>query len=58
MKRKHKFVTPKVTRAVPLYPESDLLIATSIDDVTKFTSVGQEEVVYDGEGEGYTIDLY
>ncbi len=58
MKQKLQFVSPRVTRAVPLFPETDLLFATSTDDLTQFTSVGQEEVVYDGEGEGYTIDLY
>ena len=61
MKRKQRFVTPKVTRAVPLYPESDLLIATSTDDLTKFTIVGQETVDYDASGaenSGHTVDLY
>ena len=60
MKRKQKFVTPTVTRAVPLYPETDLLIATSADDLIQFTSLGHEEVDYDGtqEGGSYTVDLY
>ena len=60
MKRKQRFVTPKVTRAVPLYPESDMLIATSVDDLMKFSSVGLEEVEYDGSGAdgSYTVDLY
>ena len=58
MKRKQRFVTPKVTRAVPLYPESDMLVANSVDDLTQFTSVGQEQDEYDGTGSDYTIDLY
>ena len=61
MKRKLKFVTPTVTRAVPLYPETDLLLAASVDDYMKFTSVGMEENVVDASGSedsAYTIDLY
>ena len=57
MKRKQRFVTPKVTRAVPLYPESDLLVAMSTDDLTQFTSVGHEEIDYE-DGESYTVELY
>ncbi len=61
MKLKHKFVSPSVIKTVPLYPETDLLLANSTDDLTKFTSVGQEEVIYDASGaeeSAYTVDLY
>lgn len=49
-----------MTKSVPLYPETDLLQATSADDLMQFTSVGQEEIVYDGSGAdgSYTVDLY
>ena len=45
MKRKLKFVTPKVTRAVPLYPESDMLVvpgSTMYDQTLVSTGIGVE----------------
>lgn len=45
-------------QSVRLYPETDmLLLPTSTDDATQFTSIGHEEVTYE-EGDDYTIDLY
>ena len=57
MKRKLKFVTPTVTRAVPLYPETDLLQATSIDSAMRVFTDPQEVEEFE-EGANYTIDLY
>jgi hypothetical protein len=45
MKRKLKFVSPKVTRAVPLYPESDMLVvpgSTMYDQTLVSTGIGVE----------------
>lgn len=44
MKRKLKFVSPRVAKSVPLYPEWDLLQATSLTQVSNVTSMGQEVV--------------
>ena len=44
MKRKQKFVSPKIARSVPLYPEWDLLQATSLTQVSITTTTGQEVV--------------
>ena len=57
MKRKLRFVTPTVTRAVPLYPETDLLQATSIDSAMRVFTDPQEVEEFE-EGANYTIDLY
>lgn len=61
MKRKQRYVKPKINRAVELCPESNVLQAHSTDDLTQFTSIGQEVFEYDASGSsesGYTIDLY
>ena len=51
MKRKFKFVSPKVTRAVPLYPETDMMQiipgSTMYDQTVVSTGIGVEN--YDGE---------
>ena len=44
MKRKLKFVSPRVAKSVPLYPEWDLLQATSLTQVSIATTMGQEVV--------------
>jgi len=57
MKLKHKFVSPTVTRAVPLYPETDVLLADSLDSALRIISNPQEVEDYE-DGETYTVDLY
>ena len=46
MKRKLKFVSPKVTRAVPLYPETDMMQvipgSTMYDQTLVSTGIGVE----------------
>ena len=57
MKRKQRFVTPKVTRAVPLYPESDLLVpgSTMYDQTWVSTGIGSENYS-DGDAAGTYIE--
>ena len=44
MKLKHKFVSPKIARSVPVYPEWDYLQTTSLTQVSNVTIMGQEVV--------------
>lgn len=56
MKRKQRFVTPKVTRAVPLYPESDLLVPGSTMYDQEAISAGQlTNTMTEGTGSGNDV---
>ena len=50
MKRKHKFETPKVTRAVPLYLEQNLLAGSILDDLSVVSAGMGSENYLPGDG--------
>ena len=60
MKRKLMFVKPKVTRAVPLYPETDMmqiLTGSTKDDQTMVSAgIGVENYTLGDEGPGSYIE--
>ena len=58
MKRKQRFVTPKVTRAVPLYLEQNLLAGSTLDDQTVVSAgMGVENYLL-GDGEASEAASY
>ena len=59
MKRKGKFVTPRVKQSVPLYLETDVLQAGSVKDYMNFRTMGQEVEDHDlSDTDSYSVELY
>ena len=60
MKLKHKFVSPRVTRAVPLYPETDMMQiipgSTMYDQTLVSTGIGSENYDLGAEGSASYIE--
>ena len=54
MKLKHKFVSPRVIKAVPLYPETDMMQiipgSTMYDQTMVNTGIGSENYDLGAEG--------